>query len=354
MDRDLNPARTPLVTIAIPTFNRATLLKACVTAALSQTYGNFEVVVSDNASTDDTSEVLSAFSDTRLRVIRQDTNIGLLPNWNACLAAAKGEYFILIPDDDTAAPWLVERCISVTQGHHELPIVVALSNYCLDPFGGALPAYTSGSLETGVWDGMQVFMEYLTDRVSVTMCSVMLHTESLRARKGFPLDYPHTADVAAWAPLLFLGKAGFVNEACATFYEHNQSETARLGVERLLRDGWKVETLLSQVAEQYINDPSQRLDIQTQIRRCFARRGLKALSYERHNGGSILMLLRFAWRFRRELNDVSMKDILRFGAVLLCPRPISNRIRRLKQTALKVPASEQTSRDHGIAQSMPL
>src|SRR4051794_12551277 len=81
----------PFVTIAIPTFNRADLLVDCLRSALAQTYSAFEVVVSDNASTDHTQEVLSRFTDRRLRVIRQDRNIGLLPNWNACLAAAKGD-----------------------------------------------------------------------------------------------------------------------------------------------------------------------------------------------------------------------------------------------------------------------
>ena len=69
----------PLVTIAVPTFNRASLLKRCVTSALAQTYSRFEVLVSDNASSDDTPEVLRGFGDEKLRVIRQQSNIGLLP-----------------------------------------------------------------------------------------------------------------------------------------------------------------------------------------------------------------------------------------------------------------------------------
>src|SRR4030081_967744 len=77
-----NDRSYPLVTIAIPTFNRASLLRECVRSALSQTYRHFEVLVSDNASTDETKEILGQFSDGRLRVIGQETNIGLLPNWN--------------------------------------------------------------------------------------------------------------------------------------------------------------------------------------------------------------------------------------------------------------------------------
>src|SRR5262245_38440162 len=103
----------PLVTIAVPTFNRAPWLKECLLSALSQTCRRFEIIVSHNASTAETERVLREFSDSRLRIITQDTNIGLLPNWNACLAGARGDYVIFVSDDDRIAPWLLERCIDL-------------------------------------------------------------------------------------------------------------------------------------------------------------------------------------------------------------------------------------------------
>ena len=84
------PGANPMVTIAIPTFNRATWLRDCVRVALTQSYRRFEVLVSDNASSDETAMVLDQFSDERLRVVRQPRNIGATANWNACLAEARG------------------------------------------------------------------------------------------------------------------------------------------------------------------------------------------------------------------------------------------------------------------------
>ncbi len=248
----------PLVTIAIPTFNRASLLKDCVRSALSQTYEHFEVLVSDNASTDETRELLNGFSDERLRVIRQETNIGLLPNWNACLVAAKGDYIIIVCDDDRIAPWLLERCVGIIKDPLQIPIVVALSNLHSGSLNKTFPARASRSLETGIQDGTKVLTEYLTDAITVTMCSVMMRTELLRERGGLPLNLPYTADVATWAPLLLLGKAGFVNEPCATFRYHSASETARLSVEQLLRDGWMTGNLISYLAAQTIGDAPKR------------------------------------------------------------------------------------------------
>jgi glycosyltransferase involved in cell wall biosynthesis len=325
-----NHGAYPLVTIAIPTFNRASLLKDCITSALSQTYRNFEVLVSDNASTDETWETLSEFANRNLRVIRQSTNIGLLPNWNACLAEARGDYVVFVSDDDKISPWLLERCIEVVKDHPEIPIIVALSDFHSSSTG-IRPARTSRSLRTGICDGTDVLLEYLKGEIGVlATCSVMLRTEALRTVGGFPLDYPHTADVASWAPHLFAGKAGFVNEACATWYSHKESETGRLSIEQLLCDGWKMADLISDLASQHTKDLSRRHMIQLQSRRCFAGRGFTILSDYRRNGGGLQTILNFIWRFRRDLTKVDMKAVLKLIATILCPRPIADQVRRLR------------------------
>lgn len=321
----------PLVTIAIPTWNRASLLKECIRCALAQTYQHFEVLVSNNASSDDTREMLNEITDKRLRVIEQETNIGLLPNWNACVAAARGAYIVVVSDDDRIAPSMLTRCISLIREKPEIPIVVTLSNLHSGALGKTFPAQGSKSLVTGIQDGTEVLTQYLKDEICVTMCSVMLRTDLLRERGGFPLNLPHTADVAAWAPLLLLGKVGFVNEACAAFTYHGNSETARLSVEQLLADGWKTANLISYEAAEVVSEVPRRALIQAESQRFFARRGLVVLSDFRSNGGGIQTLLNFVWRFRRYLKGVDIAAVLRFVAIVLCPRPIADRIRQLRQ-----------------------
>ena len=79
----------PLVTIGIPTYNRASgRLGEAIRGALAQTYPNIEIVISDNCSTDNTTEVVSSFNSEKIRYIRQETNIGPFPNFNACLENA--------------------------------------------------------------------------------------------------------------------------------------------------------------------------------------------------------------------------------------------------------------------------
>lgn len=323
----------PFVTIAIPTYNRAALLKGCIASALSQTYPHFEVLVSNNASPDDTVRVLRSFSDTRLRVINQETNIGLLPNWNACLENANGDYIVFVSDDDRVMPWLLERSAALIKQQPQLSSVITLSNLHAASLGQTRPPRTSRLCDTGIRDGAAILKAFLTDQITVNMCGVVMRTELLRERGGIPLDLPHTADVAAWAPLLLLGRAGLINEACATYTYHDDSETARLSVEKLLHDGRKVADLIAQTAEVHVQDPQMRKTIQIQARRCFARRGLITLSDYRKSGGSIQETLNVAWQFRHDLYGISLKAVLRFVAVTFCPQRLAARLRRLRHSA---------------------
>ena len=90
----------PKVSIAIPTRNRSAYLKLAVASALGQSLSSIEVVVSDNASDDNTQEVLRGIQDQRLVCIRQDRPLTMAENWNCCLQHATGEYFLLLSDDD--------------------------------------------------------------------------------------------------------------------------------------------------------------------------------------------------------------------------------------------------------------
>ena len=325
--------RYPLITIAIPTYNRAALLKGCVSAALAQSYPHFEIVVSNNASPDGTEKVLAEFDDARLRVVNQSTNIGLLPNWNACLASAEGDYILFVADDDRIAPSILEQCVRLIRQQPDLSTVITLSDLFAASFSRTKPARASRSHHTGIWNGTEILLDFLTDQITVTMCSVLMRTDLLRARGGLPLELPHTADIAAWAPLLLLGKSGFVNEACATFTYHNTSETARLGAEQLILDGRKVADLIIRTAADNVADPRQRKAIQIEARRCFAHRGLIALSDFRASGGAIQPLLDIMWRFRRDLYGATPKALLRFMAKVSCPQPLTDQLRSLQRNA---------------------
>lgn len=73
-------------------------------SVLKQTFSDYELIISDNASGDSTAAVISSFKDRRINHIRKKKNIGLVDNWNSCLAAAKGKYITIFHDDDLMLP----------------------------------------------------------------------------------------------------------------------------------------------------------------------------------------------------------------------------------------------------------
>jgi hypothetical protein len=326
---------SPLVTIAVPTFNRANLLEGCLRAVLAQTYPHFEVLVSDNASTDATPQLLRRIDDRRLRVIRQPSNIGLLPNWNVCLKEARGEYIVYVCDDDRITSEFLELCIQTMAGRSEIPIVVGLSDLHLTALGQTKPARGSHVLKTGIADGQAVLREFLADRITVGTGSVMMRTDLLRRRGGFPLDMPYAADVATWAPLLLHGDAGFVNRACATGTIHDKSETARLSVRVRLVDGRKAAAVIANSAGPLVESPAQRRKLQRESRGFFAKRNLGVLAEHRKNGGRLQEILHLLWQFRADMRFAGVGAATRLAAILLCPPQLADRLRRMRRTTIE-------------------
>ena len=105
----------PQVTIAIPTYNRATLLGASLRSALAQKYHDFEILVLDNASTDNTEAVVSSFRDRRIRYIRSATNIGLFRNWNRAIELNHSPYLVILQDDDELLPDFIWESVAALE-----------------------------------------------------------------------------------------------------------------------------------------------------------------------------------------------------------------------------------------------
>ncbi len=124
----------PNVSIAIPTFDRAATLERAVRSALAQTHDDLEIVVSDNASTDGTAELLArlAAEDGRLVVVRQPSNRGMVANIGAVLALASGSRVMLLSDDDWLAPQCIEEALAVLEADPRLAAVVGGVSYVRD------------------------------------------------------------------------------------------------------------------------------------------------------------------------------------------------------------------------------
>lgn len=105
----------PNVTIGLPVYNGAAFIAIAIDSLLAQTYGDFELIISDNASEDATGEICERYarSDPRIRYVRQPENRGAYSNFGAVRAHARTDYFMWAAADDYWAPTFLERCVGV-------------------------------------------------------------------------------------------------------------------------------------------------------------------------------------------------------------------------------------------------
>lgn len=110
------------VTVLMPTYNVAPYVKEAIESVLQQTYRNFELLVVDDASTDDTLAVVRSIDDPRIRIAAFDNNVGLAENLNRGLALIDTEYVARMDGDDIAEPFWLEKEVMILDSHPEIGI----------------------------------------------------------------------------------------------------------------------------------------------------------------------------------------------------------------------------------------
>src|SRR6266851_3547325 len=106
----------PLVSFVVPCYKLAHLLPQCIESILGQTYRDFEILIMDNCSPDNTPEVAASFNDPRVKHIRNETNIGHVRNFNKGITMARGKYVWLVSADDwLRSPDVLRRYVDVME-----------------------------------------------------------------------------------------------------------------------------------------------------------------------------------------------------------------------------------------------
>lgn len=209
----------PRVSIIVPTFNRADFLKAAVASALAQNYGNVEVLVSDNASTDGTQAAVAGFlKDPRFKYYRNETNLGMVRNWRKALVElAAGSWFLILSDDD----WLLDnayisKAVSLIREEKDLAMVYA--NGFIDNGSERVPL----TLPFGrVEDGKKIFLtRNLLGQQDFTLCNVLFNRELAIKAGAFLNNNDLASDSELFLKLCLSGKVGFIQDQVSVYRVH--------------------------------------------------------------------------------------------------------------------------------------
>jgi len=241
----------PLVTIGIPTYNRASgRLGDAIRFALAQTYSNIEIVISDNCSTDNTSEVVASFNNEKIRYIRQKENIGPFNNFQACLENARGEYFYLFHDDDQVDNDFVESCIDATQERENIGLV-RTGIRVIDGEGCIINERPNNADGLSAKDFVSAWFRHKT--ASYLPCT-LFNTERLKEVGGIRSPHNMFCDAFAIIKLVAKYEHADVVDVKASFRRHDDNMGSSSRVLDWINDS--VE-LLELVSELFPNDKNQ-------------------------------------------------------------------------------------------------
>ena len=222
-----NPSR---VTILMPTRNRAGWLRGGIEAALAQTLESFELLVFDNASTDETPDVVAGFDDPRIRYVRQPRDVGLVENHNRGLAAVETEYVIIVPDDDVMYPRLLERTVEVLDRLPKAGMVHTAIDM-VGPKGETLAAGVNWTMSLNgskVEDGPAFIHESMKHSCRVCASTALMRRSALPAGYFDPADFP-PVDVGLWLRMAKQWQMAFLDETLGGYRIHDHSHSAAVG-----------------------------------------------------------------------------------------------------------------------------
>jgi glycosyltransferase involved in cell wall biosynthesis len=228
----------PRVSVCIPTFNGRPYVADALGSVLAQTFGDFELLVVDDASTDDTLDVARSFTDARLKIHRNPRRLGLPGNWNECLHRARGDYVKFLFQDDALFPHALERLLGALErfpasvlafGRRELMVEPGAEPLgdrylrALATFQASVGAVVSGAdlVGTALEQGRDVTLNVVGEP-SFTL----LRREGAVQAGGFDAAFAQLADWELWLRLARSAPLVYVDESLGRFRLHRGSQSA--------------------------------------------------------------------------------------------------------------------------------
>lgn len=221
------PSRRASVSVIVPCYNYAAYLSAAVTSALDQRDADIEVIIVDDASTDDSLAVARSLAarDPRVRVVEHAENQGPVATFNDGLAAAKGDYLIRLDADDLLTPGSVARSTALAEA---FPSVSLVYGHPVHFSGPSVPRHRDRARSWTIWSGTSWLELRCRLGVNCITSPEVLMRASVVREVGGQRDLAHTHDMEMWFRLALYGDVGWITGADQAWHrEHDASLSAR-------------------------------------------------------------------------------------------------------------------------------
>lgn len=217
----------PLVSVCIPAYNNAGYIKDTIQSVLRQTYQNIELIVVDDHSTDNTVEVLESVQDERLKIYRNEKNLGMVGNWNRCLELATGDYVKLICADDMIAKNAIEKEAKAMRRNPSVNLVE--SDTRLVDINGRKTGQFRRYPKSGVVDGRKLAkISLIIQNFYGAPVNNLIRRSALEKTGGFDTSFTYILDFDMWLRISCTGDVYIIHEQLNSFRIRNDSNTGML------------------------------------------------------------------------------------------------------------------------------
>jgi len=248
----VNQQREPLVCICIPSYNAATTIGETITSILAQSYTNFVLKVVDNASTDGTADVVAGFSDSRIEVHRNATNVGGEGNFNRCIELGCGDYLAIFHADDVYEPEMISTQVAFLEANAGASAVFT-DAVTIDERGRETGALVHPQELGTLSDFRQVFRAILRHSNFLICPSAMARTVVYRegVRRWRDELFGTSADLDVWLRMSKLGPVGILADKLMRYRISQSQWSAKVRAQTSRADFFRV-------TDYYLADPNVR------------------------------------------------------------------------------------------------
>jgi glycosyltransferase involved in cell wall biosynthesis len=225
-----------IISICIPTYNNEEYIAKTIRSVFNQTYQDFEIIISDDASTDRTIEIVQSFNDSRIKIFNHEVNEGLSSNWNRSIDLARGDYIKLVCGDDILYPTCIEKQMRILDNDTNLAIALVTSySHVINSIDNVIfkrkSIFHSG--ENNSKKVMKKCIRMGSNFIGEPMVG-MFRRASLHDDLKFDGSNPHMIDLDFWFKLFEKGNLYIINDYLSAFRVSSGSISASLNIKQFI------------------------------------------------------------------------------------------------------------------------
>ena len=225
----------PLVSICIPCFNFEKTIVQAIESAISQTYDNIEIIIVDDCSSDNSYEIVKNISDSRIKLYKNEKNLGMSQNWNKCVTYASGEYVHFLHGDDILLSDSINKKVNAAVSNDNI-VLVFCATEIINSDNKTLMIRRYKNKDVMI-EGKKIAYESLFKRnIYGEPSNVLFRRDAFNVVGGFCTSLKYATDWDLWLEISSIGNVYYINSVLSKYRVSNSNVTSSLKLKDMMKD----------------------------------------------------------------------------------------------------------------------